>query len=149
MDRRRRRTVFCLWRRETHGQRCRRRAAQDRAGTRRQIGGRRERLRREAQNRQALQARRVLRNDEVRMTNDEQLISSFGFRHSFVIKHSSFVIFLGCLLLVAQVACAGLEKYSSLVVADKSPDTSAPPDTVRITYLGVNGFQFETDGHAL
>ena len=83
------------------------------------------------------------------MTNDEQLISSFGFRHSFVIRHSSFLIFLGCSLLVAQTAYAGLEKYSSLVVADKNPDASAPADAVRVTYLGVNGFQFETGGHAL
>jgi len=51
------------------------------------------------------------------------------------------------LILFAQIADAGLEKYSSLVVADKNP--SAPSNAVRVTYLGVNGFQFETDGHAL
>src|SRR5438270_10606778 len=139
MDRRRRRAVFCVWRCETHGQRRRRRAAQDRPGTGRQIGGRRERLRREAQDRQALQARRVLGNDEARMTNDEHLISSFGFRHSFVIRHWSFVIFLGCSLLFAQTAFAGLEKYSSLIVADKNPEERAPSDAIRVTYLGVNG----------
>src|SRR5437773_2076641 len=53
------------------------------------------------------------------------------------------------LLLLAQVAYAGLDKYSYLVVADKNPDAPAPSNAIRVTYLGVNGFQFETDGHAL
>src|SRR5436309_998892 len=53
------------------------------------------------------------------------------------------------LLLFVQIARAGLEKYSSLVVADKNPDASAPADAVRVTYLSVNGFQFETSEHAL
>src|SRR5437016_4866553 len=53
------------------------------------------------------------------------------------------------LILSAQIAHAGLEKYSSLVVADKYPLTEPEPNSVRVTYLGVNGFQFETDGHAL
>jgi L-ascorbate metabolism protein UlaG (beta-lactamase superfamily) len=42
-----------------------------------------------------------------------------------------------------------LEKYSSLIVADENPSARAPSNSIRITYLGVNGFQFETDGHAL
>ena len=56
-----------------------------------------------------------------------------------------------CVLLLfgAQIAHAGLEKYSSLIVADKYPVTEPEPNTIRITYLGVNGFQFEADGHAL
>src|SRR5437868_2788572 len=86
---------------------------------------------------------------KVRMTNDEQLISSFGFRCSFVIRHSSFLIFLGSLLLFAPATHAGLEKYSAFVVADKNPDASASADAIRVTYLGVNGFQFETGRHAL
>jgi L-ascorbate metabolism protein UlaG (beta-lactamase superfamily) len=53
------------------------------------------------------------------------------------------------LMVFAQIAHAGLEKYSSLVVADKYPFTEPDPNAVRITYLGVNGFQFETNGHAL
>ncbi len=53
------------------------------------------------------------------------------------------------LLLAAQVAHAGLEKYSALVVADANPTTTVPPNAIRVTYLGVNGFQFETNGHAL
>src|SRR3977135_1178823 len=56
---------------------------------------------------------------------------------------------LFALTLIAQVASAGLEKYSSLVVADANPTGTVPPNTIRITYLGVNGFQFETSGHAL
>ena len=53
------------------------------------------------------------------------------------------------MVLFAQVADAALEKYSSLVVADKYPHAEPPTDTIRVTYLGVNGFQFEKDGHAL
>jgi hypothetical protein len=56
---------------------------------------------------------------------------------------------LSSLALIAQVASAGLEKYSSLVVADKYPFTEPEPNAIRVTYLGVNGFQFETNGHAL
>src|SRR5437763_6967831 len=53
------------------------------------------------------------------------------------------------LILSAQIAHAGLEKYSALVVADKYPFTEPEPHTIRVTYLGVNGFQFESTGHAL
>jgi L-ascorbate metabolism protein UlaG (beta-lactamase superfamily) len=53
------------------------------------------------------------------------------------------------LILFAQFAYAGLEKYPQLIVADKDPTSSAPTDSIRVTYLGVNGFQFETDGHTL
>jgi len=53
------------------------------------------------------------------------------------------------LLLSAQIAQAGLQKYSALVVADKSSRVIPPRDSIRVTYLGVNGFQFETDDHAL
>jgi L-ascorbate metabolism protein UlaG (beta-lactamase superfamily) len=49
----------------------------------------------------------------------------------------------------AQIASAGLEKYSSLVVADKYPFAEPEPNAIRVTYLGVNGFQFETNRHAL
>jgi L-ascorbate metabolism protein UlaG (beta-lactamase superfamily) len=56
---------------------------------------------------------------------------------------------LCALIFFAQIAHAGLEKYSSLVVADKYPFTEPEPNTIRVTYLGVNGFQFETNGHAL
>ncbi len=53
------------------------------------------------------------------------------------------------LVLIAQVASAGLQKYSSLVVADANPAATVPSNTIRATYLGVNGFQFETSGHVL
>ncbi len=44
---------------------------------------------------------------------------------------------------------APLDKYSSLIVADKDPGCSPPTNSIRVTYLGVNGFQFENGGHAL
>src|SRR6266478_6409926 len=53
------------------------------------------------------------------------------------------------LLLSVQFASAGLEKYSALVVADKDASAPLPRNAIRVTYLGVNGFQFETSGHAL
>jgi L-ascorbate metabolism protein UlaG (beta-lactamase superfamily) len=56
---------------------------------------------------------------------------------------------LFALTLITQVASAGLEKYSSLVVSDKYPFTEPEPNAIRVSYLGVNGFQFETNGHAL
>jgi len=57
----------------------------------------------------------------------------------------------GQLFLATQVAFGGLEKYSSLAFADKDGGAPVPvPATaIRITYLGVNGFQFEAHGHAL
>src|SRR6188768_3330128 len=42
-------------------------------------------------------------------------------------------------------AWSGLEDYTPYVVADAASGRGG----VRITYLGVNGYQFETDGHAL
>jgi L-ascorbate metabolism protein UlaG (beta-lactamase superfamily) len=56
---------------------------------------------------------------------------------------------LCALILSADVASAGLQKYSSLIVADANPTGTLPPNAIRVTYLGVNGFQFETNGHAL
>src|SRR5438105_6521307 len=56
---------------------------------------------------------------------------------------------LCAMIFSAQIAHAGLEKYSALVVADKYPFTEAEPNAIRVTYLGVNGFQFKTNGHAL
>src|ERR1700737_949905 len=56
---------------------------------------------------------------------------------------------LCALIFSAQIAHAGLEKYSALVVADKYPLTEPEPNAIRVTYLGVNGFQFKTNGHAL
>jgi L-ascorbate metabolism protein UlaG (beta-lactamase superfamily) len=53
------------------------------------------------------------------------------------------------LILFAQFAYAGLEKYSQLIVADKDPGSAPPTDSIRVTYLGVNGFQFENGGHTL
>jgi L-ascorbate metabolism protein UlaG (beta-lactamase superfamily) len=55
-------------------------------------------------------------------------------------------VFLFCLNM--HVALAGLDKYSELVVAD-SPKAKRRPEAVRVTYLGVNGYQFEANGRAL
>jgi hypothetical protein len=49
----------------------------------------------------------------------------------------TFTIFAFCLS--AHIALAGLDKYSVLVVAD-SPGARQAPGTVRVTYLGVNGY---------
>jgi L-ascorbate metabolism protein UlaG (beta-lactamase superfamily) len=55
--------------------------------------------------------------------------------------------FIFCALaFIAQVASAGLQEYSSLVVADANPTATVPPNAIRVTYLGINGFQFETGG---
>ncbi|MEO5720230.1 MAG: MBL fold metallo-hydrolase [Chthoniobacterales bacterium] len=53
------------------------------------------------------------------------------------------------LLLLAPVAHAGLQRYRDLVVADQSANERAPSHRIRITYLGVNGYQFEAGSHAL
>ena len=53
------------------------------------------------------------------------------------------------LLVCANVARAGLEKYSSLVVGDANARSTSPRYAIRVTYLGVNGYQFETSGHVL
>jgi L-ascorbate metabolism protein UlaG (beta-lactamase superfamily) len=60
-------------------------------------------------------------------------------------KRLAWVLFL----LTSVLAHGGLEEYSSFVVADKNPSASAPSNAIRVTYLGVNGFQFETAGHAI
>jgi L-ascorbate metabolism protein UlaG (beta-lactamase superfamily) len=52
-------------------------------------------------------------------------------------------------LLAAPIAHAGLGKYPSLIVADKDPSAPAQANAIRVTYLGVNGFQFETGRHTL
>ena len=60
-------------------------------------------------------------------------------------KRLAWVLFL----LTAELAHGGLQEYSSFVVADKNPSAPAPSNAIRVTYLGVNGFQLEMDGHAL
>src|SRR5439155_26968882 len=96
-----------------------------------------------------------IENAEFRMTNDERHAKGAGcvsslIRHStFVIRHYMKLLACGVSLLVAGLANAGLEKYSSLVVADKESGERAPSNAVRVSYLGVNGFQFETSGHVL
>src|SRR5204863_9015523 len=60
-------------------------------------------------------------------------------------------------VLCAQTLCAGLEKYSQLVVADAQSARPmplrlgpvAPYHGVRVTYLGTNGFEFRVGNHAL
>src|SRR5215213_6906154 len=62
---------------------------------------------------------------------------------------------LGLLLLAgltanASITQAGLDRYRELVVADvNQPGLATRNDGIRVTYLGVNGYQFEADGHAL
>jgi L-ascorbate metabolism protein UlaG (beta-lactamase superfamily) len=56
---------------------------------------------------------------------------------------------VGLLLLLAlstQAFGSGLEPYTHLVASDSG---AAPSNSVRITYLGTNGYQFEFKGHAL
>lgn len=50
------------------------------------------------------------------------------------------------LLLATPMAFAGLEPYESLVRADAAPGSR---DSIRVTYLGVNGYQLEAGDHAL
>jgi L-ascorbate metabolism protein UlaG (beta-lactamase superfamily) len=52
------------------------------------------------------------------------------------------------LLIALNPMAAGLSRYSDFVVSDPR---NRPPDreSVRITYLGTNGYQFETAGHSL
>ena len=50
------------------------------------------------------------------------------------------------LLLAPQLLFAGLARYPSLVRADSD---RAQDGSIRVTYLGVNGYQLEADGHAL
>jgi L-ascorbate metabolism protein UlaG (beta-lactamase superfamily) len=78
------------------------------------------------------------------MTNE--CFHRLEFINSLVIRHWAVVIFA---LLCAPDVHAGLNKYSSLVVADKNPLAEPEPNTIRVTYLGVNGFQIEAGGHAL
>jgi len=56
---------------------------------------------------------------------------------------------LFALLLFAQPTRAGWADYSSLVVADKTAAGSPSAGAIRITYLGVNGYQLEAGAHAL
>lgn len=49
----------------------------------------------------------------------------------------------------ASLTEAGLARYSDLVVADRYPFARPPNDGIRVTYLGVNGYQFEAGTHAL
>ena len=49
----------------------------------------------------------------------------------------------------APFAFGGLEEYSALVVSDAKTQAAPPKVSIRITYLGVNGYQFEADGHTL
>jgi len=54
----------------------------------------------------------------------------------------SFLFFL-----ISESALAGLDEYRELVVRDSA--SPSPDDGIRITYLGVNGYQFEVDGRSL
>jgi hypothetical protein len=55
---------------------------------------------------------------------------------------------LAFLVLSTQVLYAGLERYSHLIAADELPAALASGE-VRVTYLGTNGFLFESSNHAL
>src|SRR4051795_3645938 len=50
------------------------------------------------------------------------------------------------LIFVAQAFSAGLGSYADLVVSDSSATLRKG---VHVTYLGTNGYQFESNGHAL
>jgi len=53
------------------------------------------------------------------------------------------------LIIGASIARGGLQDFSDLVVADPQPEPASLRHAIRITYLGVNGYQFETSAHAL
>lgn len=53
------------------------------------------------------------------------------------------------LLLCASSALAGLNEYPALVVADANAFAAPSRHAIRVTYLGVNGYQFETGRHVL
>jgi L-ascorbate metabolism protein UlaG (beta-lactamase superfamily) len=55
---------------------------------------------------------------------------------------------LAFLVLSTQVLYAGLERYSYLIAADELPAALASGE-VRVTYLGTNGFLFESNNRAL
>jgi L-ascorbate metabolism protein UlaG (beta-lactamase superfamily) len=54
-------------------------------------------------------------------------------------------VFSAMLVLITHCALGGLEDYRGWVVAEEARSHGG----IRVTYLGVNGYQFETDGHAL
>ena len=71
----------------------------------------------------------------------------FGFRHS---DFGLVGLFVLALIGFSQTTrAAPLDKYSALIVADPNSSAHASSHSIRITYLGVNGFQFETDGRTL
>jgi L-ascorbate metabolism protein UlaG (beta-lactamase superfamily) len=55
----------------------------------------------------------------------------------------AFLVFFG---LIAQSCGAGLTPYADLIVSDDPPTVR---NGVRVTYLGTNGYQFESNGRAL
>jgi L-ascorbate metabolism protein UlaG (beta-lactamase superfamily) len=69
--------------------------------------------------------------------------------HRPLLQFSTVKFTLAALFLLSGVAYGGLESYSSLVVADQNANAPVPANAIRVTYLGVNGFQFETHRHAL
>lgn len=52
------------------------------------------------------------------------------------------------LLISLQPLVAGISRYSQLVVADP-PNQKPNTGSVRVTYLGTNGYQLETAGHSI
>jgi L-ascorbate metabolism protein UlaG (beta-lactamase superfamily) len=53
------------------------------------------------------------------------------------------------LLLLATCAQAGWDQYRNLIRSDAKPAVTAPDKGVRITYLGTNGYLFESRGSTL
>jgi L-ascorbate metabolism protein UlaG (beta-lactamase superfamily) len=53
------------------------------------------------------------------------------------------------LLLLATCARGGWDQYQNLVRSDSKPTAAAPSEGVRITYLGTNGYLFESRGSTL
>lgn len=53
------------------------------------------------------------------------------------------------LVLFAQVVRPSFSDYSTLVMADEAKCSARHGEGIRVTYLGVNGYQFETGEHAL
>src|SRR4051794_40462370 len=51
-------------------------------------------------------------------------------------------------MIAVQPVAAGLSRYADLLAADP-PDRHSAASTVRVTYLGTNGYQLESAGHSI
>jgi L-ascorbate metabolism protein UlaG (beta-lactamase superfamily) len=89
----------------------------------------------------------VILSEAKDLTNYSARYNLRGPSHSFgMISTIARALFFWCLTI--SPLCADLQHFAPFIVADPA-GTRAQKNAVRITYLGTNGYQFETDGHAL